>query len=205
VSGRQKDGWTYEIESGTWTRLTSRGDNSHPEWIADGSRVLFVSNRAGQTRAWSQAAEFSDTAEAITPVLDGLQAAVPSRSGAVLVLNNCHNNTFDIWSMTQAAGEKPAPFVSESYWAGSARPTADGHRVAYRSAESGQNEVYVRPYPGPGGRVQVSSGGGNEPVWSRDGRRLLYKAGRRMMVATLTPPPNVRVLSRDSLFVTARR
>jgi hypothetical protein len=118
----------------------------------------------------------------------------------VLVLNAFHHN-FDIWSMRPAAGQKPVPFVSESYSAGLARPTADGRQVAYRSDESGQNEVYVRPYPGPGGRVQVSSGGGTEPVWSRDGRRLFYMAGRRMMVATLSPPPNVRVLSRDSLFV----
>ena len=117
----------------------------------------------------------------------------------MLVLNDFHNN-FDIWSMRLAAGQKPVPFVVGSYSAGLARPTADGRQVAYTSAESGENEVYVRPYPGPGGRVQVSSGGGTEPVWSRDGRRLFYKAGRRMMVATLSPPPNVRVLSRDSLF-----
>ena len=200
ISGPQKDVWIYEIESATWTRLTSGGDNSHPEWTADGSRVVFVSNRGGQVRAWSQAADFSDTAEAITPVLEGLQAAVPSRSGAVLVLNDFRNHNFDVWSMTLAAGQKPVPFVSGSYSAGLARPTADGRQVAYTSAESGQDEVYVRPYPGPGGRVQVSSGGGSQPVWSRDGR-LFYKAGQRMMVATLSPAPNVRVLSRDSLSV----
>jgi serine/threonine-protein kinase len=52
----------------------------------------------------------------------------------------------------------------------------DGRFLAYRSGESGTIEVYVRPFPGPGGRWQVSTGGGNLPVWTRDGRELLFEA-----------------------------
>jgi len=58
--------------------------------------------------------------------------------------------------------------------------------MAYVSNESGKDEVFVRPFPGPGSRVQVSSGGGTEPVWSRDGRRIYYRSGQRVIEADVT-------------------
>jgi eukaryotic-like serine/threonine-protein kinase len=58
----------------------------------------------------------------------------------------------------------------------------------------------VQPFPGPGGRLQLSSGGGSEPVWSRDGRRLFYRSGGHLMAATLDTTEGVRVVSRDSLL-----
>jgi serine/threonine-protein kinase len=201
IAARQRDIWIYELASSTWTRLTSGGNNSHAEWTADGSHVVFVSDRENQVRAWRQAADFSGAPEAITPASDGLKAAIPSGDGTMLLLNDFHDNISDIWSMALAGKRTLARFVSEAYWTGLARPSPDSRQVAYVSGESGQSEVYVRPYPGPGGRVQVSSGGGAEPMWSRDGHRLFYAAGRRMMAATLSPSPNVRVLARDSLFV----
>ena len=201
IEARQRDVWIYEIANRTWNRLTSGGNNSHPEWTADGSSIVFVSDRGGQVRAWRQAVDFGGVPEALSPVSDGLKAAIPSADGTFLLLNDFHQNISDIWTMPLGGNRTPAPLVSESYWTGLARPSPDGRQVAYVSAETGGNEVYVRPYPEPGGRVQVSSGGGTEPVWSRDGQRLFYVAGRRIMAARLAPPPNVRVLARDSLFV----
>ncbi len=61
----------------------------------------------------------------------------------------------------------------------------DGRWLAYVSEESGRSEVYVRPYPGPGARISISSEGGIEPVWSRDGRALYYRRGERMMVVPI--------------------
>jgi serine/threonine-protein kinase len=65
----------------------------------------------------------------------------------------------------------------------------DGRWLAYVSSESGTNEVYVRPFPGPGRRLQVSTDGGFEPVWSRNGRELFYRRGDAMMAATITTEP----------------
>src|SRR5262249_26487055 len=63
----------------------------------------------------------------------------------------------------------------------------DGHWVAYQSMESGTPEIYVRPFPGPGGRWQISAGGGSYPAWSRGGRQLFFKgASERLMVADYT-------------------
>ncbi|MBA3406365.1 MAG: PD40 domain-containing protein, partial [Gemmatimonadaceae bacterium] len=80
------------------------------------------------------------------------------------------------------------------------RISPDGRWIAFTTDESGQNEVVVQPFPGPGGRVQVSAGGGTEPVWSRDGRRLFYRGDEKFMSATIRPGPTFGVSARDTLF-----
>jgi serine/threonine-protein kinase len=76
----------------------------------------------------------------------------------------------------------------------------DGQWLAYQSDEAGREEVYVRPYPGPGARVPVSVAGGTEPTWSRDGRELFYRASDSLMVATVTLRPSFAVTGRRLLF-----
>lgn len=78
------------------------------------------------------------------------------------------------------------PFASSDADEIAPRFSPDGKWLAYVSNESGLYEVYVRPYPGPGARVQVSQEGGGQPVWAPDGRRLFYRADRAMMSADLT-------------------
>jgi hypothetical protein len=72
------------------------------------------------------------------------------------------------------------------------RLSPDGRWMAYESDESGRPEVYVLPYPGLGGRWQVSTEGGSVPVWSRDGRELFFKSGDRLMVAGVETRPAFR-------------
>ena len=76
----------------------------------------------------------------------------------------------------------------------------DGRWMAYQSDEADRMEVYVRPYPGPGGRVSVSLLGGTEPAWSRDGRELFYRAGDSLMAAMVTLAPSFAVTGRRVLF-----
>jgi dipeptidyl aminopeptidase/acylaminoacyl peptidase len=130
---------------------------------------------------------------------DGLKQVMLSPDGSAFLLNGFRDNVSSIWF--QAGKAAMAPFVHNPTWAGQARFSPDGKLVAYSSSESGINEVYVRPFAGRDAALQVSVGGGGEPVWSRNGRRLFYAAGRRLMVATLSTSPTTRVVSRDSLFV----
>jgi hypothetical protein len=69
----------------------------------------------------------------------------------------------------------------------------DGRWMAYVSNETGRDEVYLRPFPGPGGRTPVSSAGGGSPTWSRTGRELFFVEGRQMMVAEIVPGSEMRV------------
>jgi Tol biopolymer transport system component len=80
------------------------------------------------------------------------------------------------------------------------RFSPDGRWVAYTSNDGGRTEVFVRPFPGPGGRTQISADGGADPVWAPDGRRLFYLNGTELTAATLGTERDLRVLSRDKLF-----
>ena len=76
----------------------------------------------------------------------------------------------------------------------------DGQRIAYVSNESGRTEVYVQPYPGPGGKWQISTDGGSQPVWARNGRELFYLNGAKMMVVEIATQPTFRPGTPRMLF-----
>jgi serine/threonine-protein kinase len=85
---------------------------------------------------------------------------------------------------------KPEPFPVGGFNAESATFSRDGKYVAFISVESGQREIYIRPYPGPGAQVSVSVGGGEEPIWARNGD-LFYRSlddDRTFSVAVTTTP-----------------
>ena len=85
-----------------------------------------------------------------------------------------------------AGDPKPCPFLSSTFTEGRGAFSPDGHWVAYGSDESGRREIYVRPFPGPGGQWQVSTAGGKEPRWRPDGKELYYIApDSRLMAAPI--------------------
>jgi dipeptidyl aminopeptidase/acylaminoacyl peptidase len=80
------------------------------------------------------------------------------------------------------------------------RLSPDGRWIAFVTNESGASQVVVQPFPGPGGRVQVSVTDGTEPVWSRDGRRLFYRGDGKFMAASIATVPRFAVPGRTALF-----
>ena len=84
-------------------------------------------------------------------------------------------------------------FVGDWFFTGQPAFAPDGHWIAYGSDESGRMEEYVRPYPGPGGKRQISTDGGEEPSWSADGRELVYRNGQKWMVAAIRTQPDFAV------------
>jgi Tol biopolymer transport system component len=95
---------------------------------------------------------------------------------------------------------RPTPTILRGMPRPAARISPDGRWLAYVAAQAGVREVFVQPFPGPGGRRQVSSGGGVEPVWAPDGRSLYYRGGPALLAATLATTPELAVLRRDTLF-----
>jgi serine/threonine-protein kinase len=108
------------------------------------------------------------------------------------------NNNIGMRALTGDTTRKVV--ASSKYVENQARVSPDGRWVAFVTDESGSDQVVVQPLSGPGARVQVSANGGTEPVWSRDGRRLFYRATRRFMAANVTTTPTFAVTSRDILF-----
>src|SRR5204863_1156028 len=85
-----------------------------------------------------------------------------------------------IWYVDLKGDRKPKPIVASRFNEVEPRLSRDGKWLAYESDETGMMQVYVRPFPGPGGVTQVSSDGGSEPIWSPDGTRLFYRRGREL-------------------------
>ena len=101
-----------------------------------------------------------------------------------------------MWLLSLAGGAsadaKLQPFLDSRF--SKARPqfSPDGRWVAYQSDETGRHEIYVTPYPGPGGKVPISNEGGTEPRWARNGRELFYRNGDKMMAVDIQTAPAFR-------------
>ena len=94
----------------------------------------------------------------------------------LLYFQNDPKTGYDLWVLPLFGERKPFPFVNTSFIERNGQFSPDGRWVAYESNESGRNEIYVQAFPGPGGKWQVSTGGGIEPRWRRDGKELFYIA-----------------------------
>ena len=119
------------------------------------------------------------------PTLSGAGPQFPmswSPDGSTLAFHERKpNGERDIWVVSP--GGDPVPFLITPFDERSPRFSPDGKWLAYVSDESGRNDVYVQPFPGPGPKWLVSTDGGIDPVWSRDGRELFYRQDDQMMVA----------------------
>ena len=181
--------WLYDLGRETLTRLTFEGSASiDPVWTPNGKRIVF---KGADNRLFWQPADGSTGAEALTKSeLAGNN--VPgswSPDGQVLTFMEINPDTgYDVFTLSLKDG-KPQPFLRTPSLETAPRFSPDGHFIAYASDESGRVEVYVRPYPGPGGKWQISTEGGMEPVWNPKGRELFYRSGKKMMAVEVTTQP----------------
>ena len=125
---------------------------------------------------------------------------IPTPDGRSIIYRTGTLGTADIRIQSLAGDTTPRGLVATPFTEWAARPSPDGRWVAYESDESGEFQVYVIPLSGPGGRHQVSTDGGSEPIWSPDGTRIFYRRGTDRFAATVTTAPDFTVVRRDSLF-----
>jgi Tol biopolymer transport system component len=108
-----------------------------------------------------------------------------SPDGLTLSLIEVNPETgFDLWVMS-VQDHKPTLFLGTRFNESVPRFSPDGHWLTYISNEFGRNEIYARPFPGPGAKLQISIDGGTEPCWSPNGRELFYRNGNKMMVVDI--------------------
>jgi eukaryotic-like serine/threonine-protein kinase len=106
----------------------------------------------------------------------------------------------DVYVLDLHGETKPRAVVSAPAYEGGAQFSPNGRWMAYASDESGQMQVYVRPYPGSDRKDQVSTQGGTQPLWNRNGRELFYRNGNKMMVVDVTTSPNLVLSQPRQLF-----
>jgi serine/threonine-protein kinase len=192
--GAKTDIWVYELERDILTRLTFGGTNHFPSWTPDGQRIVYSSqDEGGPPNLWWIRADGGGAPERLAKS-NGAQFWPSWRpDGNVLAFEQVNPETNDdVMTLSLEGDEKsgwkpgePAPFVNSRSFEGEPAFSPDGRWLAHPSNESGRFEVYVRPFPGPGGKWQISTGGGVNPEWSRNGKGLFYKTlDGKIMVAT---------------------
>jgi serine/threonine-protein kinase len=200
-TGKGSDIWVKESDRDTPSRLSFLpGINRDPVWAPDGKNIVFASGNQAQAASGLYGVRSDGSGEA-KRLTEGKFTPTPasfSPNGKRLAIVQTGNSgSFDIFTMPVEADPAPGAlgvrlgkaelFLGTPFGEVSPAFSPDGRWLAYVSNESGTNEVYVRPFPGPGGRWQVSTGGGRLPLWSREGRELLFEAlDQRVMVVNYT-------------------
>jgi len=193
---KRTDIWVYDLERDTLTRLTFAGDaNSKPVWTPNGQRIVYNSFEKGVAQnLWWIRSDGGGSPERLTQSDSSQIPYSWSPDGKTLAFTERSPVTgWDIMTLTIDGSEKigwkpgqPKPFLNTPFSETEPVFSSDGRWIAYMSNESGTNEVYVRPFPGPGGKTQISTGGGSLPEWSRKGKELYYIPATRDKVMAVT-------------------
>ena len=201
-----RDIWIYEIASGTMQKVSNAGTiNERPEWTPDGQRILYRSNRDSIDAMWWQRADMSDGPTLLQKAGKGagVWEAVISPDGKSMIvrIDGPAGTREDLFYRSLSGDTTLKPFVTSPFLEAAPRFSPDGKWVTYTSNQSGSSQVYVTPFPGPGGRDLVSAGASaNTPVWARDGKHLVYASGSQLIEATLSFEPSFSVASRRIVY-----
>jgi Tol biopolymer transport system component/predicted Ser/Thr protein kinase len=182
--------WLLDISRGTLTRLTFEGSyNGAIAWTPDGKRIAFGTDRAGARNLFWQLADGSGGAERLAASDRGDIASSWSPDGQTLAYEEATPGAgYDLW-VYRLSDHKAQPFLQTRFNEIAPRFSPDGRWIAYASDESGRYEIYVQPYPGPGGKWQISTEGGTEPIWAHNGE-LFYRNGDKMMAVETNTKSN---------------
>lgn len=198
--------WIYDLSRSTFSPFTFEGVNRHAVWTPDGKRIAFMSNREGPVEIFWKLADGSGGLEQLTTV-SGMAAPdllpIPyswTADGRVLAFVRLVPTKASEFWLLNVADRTTRPFVTPHAADGGPQISPDGRWLAYASDESGRREIYVEAFPGREGKWQVSTDGGNEPQWNRNGRELFYREGRKMMAAEITEQAGLIVGKPHELF-----
>jgi serine/threonine-protein kinase len=209
ASATGSDIWIIDLERATRIRFGRRHERL-PVWAPDGSRLAFQSTAPGPWNLFWKPLDGSGEAQPLLrsansstapswpnagasllpgtlPTLSGASPQFPlswAPDGSTLAFHERKSNgERDIWVVSP--GSDPVPFLLTPFDERLPRFSPDAKWLAYVSDEAGRNDVYVQPFPGPGPKWLVSTDGGIDPVWSRDGHELFYRQGDQMMAVSV--------------------
>ncbi|MCM2257251.1 MAG: protein kinase [Vicinamibacteria bacterium] len=193
-SPKDSDVWVYEWQRDTMSRLTfGKNSETAPAWTPDGGRIAFSSDQKGPPNLYWKRSDGTGEEQRLTDSPNAQYATSWHPSGKFLAfLEFTREAGVDIRILPMDGDETtawkagtPTTFLGSPFSEWGAVFSPDGRWVAYTSNESGRSEVYIRPFPGPGGKWQVSTDGGNWPFWSVDGRQLFFRHLNQVMAAAV--------------------
>lgn len=185
IKVRNSDVWIYEIGRSVNTRFTfDPSVDWFPVWSPDGSQIVFSSDRKGHNDLYEKISTGAANEQAIVVSGENKTPTDWSPDGKFLLFNSNHPKTkFDVWVVPMTGDRKPVPFLQTEYSESNARFSPDMKWIAYQSDESGPSQIFVRPFPGPGAKWQVSTSGGTRPSWNRNGKEIFFLNGGKIMSA----------------------
>jgi serine/threonine-protein kinase len=209
VDAANPDLWVFDLNRGTLSRLTTHpAYDEYPVWFPDGRRIAFSSNRrAGAHDLYSVAADGSSREE----MLSARAAAETPHFGGSISPDGRWLAFSEDWITGKATGwdihmlplegpRQARAFLESAFDETQPVFSPDGKWLAYVSNESGRDEVCVQAFPGPAKKIQISTQGGQEPRWSREGKELFYRSGDSLMVVDVNLSPDLKAGPPRKLF-----
>ena len=194
-----KDLWLQDLRRATFTRLTSgeAAATGFPVWTPDGRRIVF---RTTLGMRWLDVDGSGRGEDIQVTSPSDYPGSISADGDTVLIMRSSADSSFDIYAISMKGAFAARPVVRTPAYEGGTRLSPDGQWISYISNETGQMEVYVRPFPGPDRKWQVSTQGGTQAVWNPHGKELFYRSGNKMMVVEVTTKPDLALSQPRVLF-----
>ncbi len=180
VVGGNWDIWLIDMQ-GAGSKLTSAlSFDFNPVWSPDGRQIFYQSNGSN---IYSRSVTEGTPEQALLRERTMIYPSEVSPNGSVLLYTRATGLSTDLWYVRLGADRTSHPFVQTAFHERDGQFSPDGKWVAYQSNEAGHYEIYLRPFPGPGDRIQVSAGGGQQARWARNGSELFYIAADQRLTS----------------------
>ena len=179
------DIWLIDAATGVRSRFTfDKAADFEPVWSPDGRHVVFASNRSGTLDLYSKRATGAEEEQLLLTSDTPKHPEAWSPDGRFLTYAGLETKTkYDVSILPLFGDRRPQPLLREAFSEGQSQISPDGRWMAYTSYETGTMEVYVRPFPSGAGKWQISTNGGADPRWRRDGKELFFIAAGGMLTA----------------------
>lgn len=190
---RNTDIWLLETVRGVLSRFTfDTAAETTLRWSPDAERVVFASMKRGVYDLYVSSASGREAEEMLLASSQNKSVSDWSSDGRFLLYRSVDPvTTHDLWVLPLDQRQPPFPVVRTKFVEAFGQFSPDGRWIAYQSNESGRYEVYAQPFPEPGPKVSISTGGGGQPRWRQDGRELFYLGlDRRMMAVPIRQTPD---------------
>jgi eukaryotic-like serine/threonine-protein kinase len=194
--GSRGDIWVFDLAGAVQPlKLTFAGHNLWPNWTPDGKRLVFsnLTTAADGTARGLSLLELPSDASSLEPRTIASGGELGSSLGTIspdgewlmhAIVSESTGSDLVLTALKE--GHERRPWLTERFGQGEPAFSPDGRWVAYVNDQTGEAEIWVRPFPGPGSPVRLSPSGGHEPVWAKNGRELLYQQDGSLFVVEVT-------------------